>query len=355
IRVSDLDAVLLADLGDESDRLVGNFGTRYALRMAMLQFPLRTGSTDEMRWVVAETEALRKFRAEVEPSVRAQMITHTRSWVLQDARGAESSHLVQTQNLLKDEFAHLDRSSMEHWNERGWEIFVLNYLWRVCCRGVRQAGHSPQLHSPETSSCRHRDILLDASGKDSDLLVHEHLIRFCSAFLDQGFADWRLPDREAGFFESFSRLYGSAISIPTSWLADVRREILRLKAAKTTPLESIEESLALLGVTDEERESFILQSLLALRGWAGMIWQMETNAEWALHPASSGSLVEFLAVRLLLDRVVLRHVAREALGFTESLDRLRNWCSRSDDESRSDGHDRIAFTIFQLAQIRGWN
>ena len=65
IRVNDLAAVLIDDLGDEADRLVANFGTRHALRLAMLQFPLRTGSGAELRWVIAETDALRLFREEV--------------------------------------------------------------------------------------------------------------------------------------------------------------------------------------------------------------------------------------------------------------------------------------------------
>ena len=36
-----------------------------------------------------------------------------------------------------------------------------------------------------------------------------------------------------------------------------------------TPLESIQESLSLLGVAEEESEEFLKQTLLALRGWAG--------------------------------------------------------------------------------------
>src|SRR5690606_19114211 len=38
IRQEDLRQVLMADLDDEADRLVASFGTRYALRLAMLQF-----------------------------------------------------------------------------------------------------------------------------------------------------------------------------------------------------------------------------------------------------------------------------------------------------------------------------
>ncbi len=55
----------------------------------MLQFPLRTGPTAELRWVIAETDALRRFRQEVEPSVRERMIEETRQWVIEDLRSRE--------------------------------------------------------------------------------------------------------------------------------------------------------------------------------------------------------------------------------------------------------------------------
>ncbi len=41
IRTADLEAVLLEDLGEEADRLVACFGTRFTLRLAMLSFPIQ--------------------------------------------------------------------------------------------------------------------------------------------------------------------------------------------------------------------------------------------------------------------------------------------------------------------------
>ena len=45
IRAEDLKAVLVEDLGDDADFLIGSLGTRYQLRLAMLQFPLRLDNT----------------------------------------------------------------------------------------------------------------------------------------------------------------------------------------------------------------------------------------------------------------------------------------------------------------------
>src|SRR5690606_8296578 len=139
-------------------------------------------------------------------------------------------------------------------------------------------------------------------GEDSDRLVHDLLIRFCAAFLDQGFAAWPLPFREEGFYRCFFRVYGQAGGPPEPWLAGLREELARLQHDGIGPLESIEESLNMLGVPEGQWESFLTDTFLALRGWGGMIRQIELRADRAAHPVPEGSITEFLAIRLILDR-----------------------------------------------------
>ena len=54
----DLAAELVDELGDDADHLIGYLGTRFHLRLAMLQHPLRQGPDAELRWLLAETDAL---------------------------------------------------------------------------------------------------------------------------------------------------------------------------------------------------------------------------------------------------------------------------------------------------------
>src|SRR5206468_1649383 len=133
---------------------------------------------------------------------------------------------------------------------------------------------------------------------------------------------WSLPGRPAGFFHSFADLYGEGRPV-APWLRGLPAELGRLVRAGTSALESVNESLRLLGVADAERGDYLAGTLLALRGWAGMLRQMETNAEWTVHPAPPGTLHEYLAVRLILERLALRHVAREELSGPVELPDLR--------------------------------
>lgn len=61
IRVADLRADLLEVLGDDAEVLVATLGTRYALRLAMLQFPWRTAPEADLLWLIVETHALDRF------------------------------------------------------------------------------------------------------------------------------------------------------------------------------------------------------------------------------------------------------------------------------------------------------
>ena len=78
------------DLGERADELIGFLGTRFHLRLAMLQHPLRTAPSAELRWVVAETDALRTFRADVPADVRKRLIEGTRRWIMRDFRDGKS-------------------------------------------------------------------------------------------------------------------------------------------------------------------------------------------------------------------------------------------------------------------------
>jgi uncharacterized protein YbcC (UPF0753/DUF2309 family) len=351
----DLAAVLEEELGDRADDLVGVLGTRFHLRLAMLQHPLRTAPSAELRWVVAETDALRTFRSDASPEVRQRMIDATRRWVMRDFRNINAAITgVPYPNMLRaavaDLFDQFGKASIEAWSDATWEAFCLQLLWRICVSGVQNLR---RLHREPEAPARHRDAILEATGYDADGPVHEMLIRFCSAFLDQGFAHWQLPDRDLGFYRSFIELYAQPGGFLPRALGGLKGELLRLQQDEVAPLESIEESLELLGIGDDEREHFINESLLPLRGWAGMIWQLETNAEWAVRTAPKGTLVEYLAVRLLLDRCAAANAAADQLGYHGPLSELRDAVNDRPAEAGIGNEVQRAFLLFQLAQVLG--
>jgi len=359
IRFADLQDVLEQDLDERANEAIPCFGSRLELRLGMLQYPLRSGPTEELIWYVAEANALRRVREEASSATRARMIAETRRWVVRDLRNGldfrlrgngQSHHAVTPGNSLAELLGRFGVATIENWTDDDWEGFTLQALWRVCCDGVREL---PQYTKPLPQAIRHRDLLLDATGVDTDALVHELLIRFCEVFLDQGMANWPLPRRDEGFYESFRALYKLPKGSPAKWMNGLAEELVRLEEAGIGPLESVLESLDALGVAEEEWESFISATFLALRGWAGMVHEVEIRGDRVVRPIPPGSLIGFLAVRLLLDRFALAYSAKSALGIQSPASEFWSLARGMFDPHWPPSDQQRAFLVFQLAQVFG--
>ncbi|MEZ6060994.1 MAG: DUF2309 domain-containing protein [Planctomycetaceae bacterium] len=353
ITTADLEAVLREELGEQDDDRIDALGTRLQLRMAMLRHPLHVGPDAELKWVVAETDALDRFRHEVPVRVRERTLADTREWFTERLTGAAedpSCSDEQFRELTDDMFSRYGRR-LSRWRERRWEAVSLQLLWRVCRQGVEDvsAGHPPQerLLTP-------REILLKATGEDINRYVHDVLIRLCGAFLDQGYADWKMPHRDRGLYHAFLSLYSQHRSVPEQWTRDLRDELLTLQRENTSAEESIEESLDILGVAAADREEFITQTLLSLRGWAGMIWQLENAPGWVVRPAPKGSIVDYLAIQLILERQAIAYIGREVLGVSGPISRVVAEAAALIPEPRPLNVERRAFLLFQVGQMLGW-
>ncbi len=352
----DLMAILREDLGSAAGEHVGDLGTRFDLRLALLKYPYPTGPAAELRWYVAEMDALSKFCDDVPLETRQRMIADTQEWLLADAdtfsRGWNPAAQTACASLAEIA-ASFSRLVARRWprSRASKEALTLQALWRICLANVANIAVPAVRAVPRL---RHRDWLLDSLGEDSDLLVHDLLVRFCAAFTDQGFAGWPLPHRDRGLFRAFCLLYSRHSGPATHWTHGLAEEIRRLDESRIDPLESIRESLTMLGVEESQWQEYLTLTLLALRGWAGMLWQMESRPDRMPVPVQPGTLIEYVAVRLLLERLALAHIAQRQLGFQGPLSTLPQAVSPAYKASAARTIEQRAFTLFQLAQRMGW-
>jgi len=355
---ADLQHVLREELSDRGDENILGLVTRFQLRLAMLQHSMLLVPDAELRWFVAVTDALTHVRPDAAGAADL-FISKTRRWVMRDVHGigtaVESRTAPRDRHLhlmLRNLFQYFGESSIETWDAKTWEAFSLHALWRICRNGVHGVQKAPRVSS---GAVRHRDLLLEACGQDSDPLVHDVLIRFCATFLDQGFGHWHLPKRAVGFFKSFCSLYKSAFGPPSLWQRGLTRELGQLDKDGISPLESVLDSLEKLGVHEGEWDHFLSDTLLALRGWAGMIRQVEGRGDRVAHPIPQGSLVEFLAIRLILERLALKSIAAQGMSYRGDLRELRHAARQHIARHPGSTVDHRAFLIFQVAQIFGWS
>ncbi|HEX4610081.1 MAG TPA: DUF2309 domain-containing protein [Urbifossiella sp.] len=340
--------VLRDDLADRAEDSIVGLCTRLDLRLAMLQHPVWSGPAAELDYFLAETHALRRVRADVSAAARGRFVAEGRRWVMRDLRGRTGAGVPAWAGPL---FKAFGADRIESWDDATWEAFALGALWHVCLAG---AGPLPPAAPPPPSPARHRDLLVRVAGVDPDQWVNELLVRYCAAFLDQGVAHWPLPGRADGLYRCFLRTYGEPGAPPAKWLGGLAAEARRLLAGTVGPEDAARESLAALGVPPIEWDDYLSATLLALRGWGGMVREVAARGDRVGHPIPAGSLVEFVAVRLLLDRLAAAHAAKTELGYTGPLAGLRDELRARLPAERPASAVRRAFPVFQLAQVLGW-
>lgn len=221
-------------------------------------------------------------------------------------------------------------------------------LWHACMEAV-SLFRPAVLHLRPPA--RPRDLIVAVNpALDTDALVHPVLIRLCAAFLDQGVAAWPLPNRDRGLLEAAAAIYSTPFGPTEPWNA-------RLPAALTAvrgrdPLDVIADEIDRLGVPDTDRDEALTSTLLALKGWAAMIHQLEQRPDRAPVAVVPARLADFLALRLVLDRVATEWAATR-LGHAGDLPGLWTELRDRHPPHRGPGSVARAFLLCQVAQLVG--
>ncbi|MFM8952571.1 MAG: DUF2309 domain-containing protein [Planctomycetaceae bacterium] len=238
-------------------------------------------------------------------------------------------------------------------------------LWHACVEASSRSRPSVVHVRPPL---RHRDLILALEPTlDTDALVHPLLIRMTAAYLDQGVASWPMPDRQRGLLAAVAGLYSGRIGPLPPWCAELPdrlRGIRRLGAGGHDAYDAhdvIRAELTSLGVPVADWPEFIPLTLVALRGWAGMIRQFAERPDRAPVAAVPARLADFLALRLMLDRLAVEHVCRRMNGRgprardTADAPLAAFWTELRDrhPSRRGAGSLARAFLLLQVAQLTG--
>lgn len=352
IRADDIRGVVLRELGERAADRVGPAGTRLDLWMSRMLHPSQVGTVEELLWTIEETDALRHFIPAVAPGQKDQQLESLRHWILRDVRNGRDGDLLT--GVLQKLPSHLRLESVDRWDESRWEEFYLTLLWQLCVAGVELASLPSTGKSGHTRLIRLVEAVRRDYGVDCDEMVHEVLIPFTSAFIDQDFARMGLPGRKLGFLRAFAGLHCNSSRWDRPWMSEARRQIREAVANSLSPWDIIDRCLEDFGVQPEEEETFIAQTLLSLRGFCGMIWQMETRGDRIAKPVPDGTLGEFLAVRLVLERSAIQWACRRFLKSGRSLTDIRG---RADDRggAHNPGIEERAYQLFQISQVLEWD
>lgn len=202
--------------------------------------------------------------------------------------------------------------------------------------------HCSETEQTKARANRPSEGVLRESGIDLDEWIHPLLIRLCGAFLDQGMAYWPMPRRQEGFWKAAVQVLEQPFVPIASELRDLRHWT-KLWGGLDSEM-AVQAALQELGVGKAEWEDVLLAELLALPGWAGMMNQLEANPDLAPYEFVKASLMDFIAVRLLLT----------VAGVSSVLGKTEGWRGSTGAQTQM-GERRLleAATLFDVCQLMG--
>lgn len=140
--------------------------------------------------------------------------------------------------------------------------------------------------------------------------INREMVKWCSAFLDEGEAGWTMPHRELTFYRSWKTLAQHDLTLK---LIGMREPGRRIQALPDRPEDALLEHLAALRIPVSKWEQYLALHLSALPGWTGYIkWRsQQTGFPW--QQDFPIDLVKYLAVRLFYEHHLVDAACRARL------------------------------------------
>jgi len=267
----------------------------------------------------------------------------------------------------------------EHCYERPEETYLKN-LWESVLATFELSGlhPSPQisdsLHSQELSSVflpSHQTISdwIDGLSEGEGVVeqINNQIIKWITAFTDEGLAGWEMPGREEGFYLVWKNLAQKDFSGQLLGIKDFPKKILDLPA---NPEEAISYSLHQLEIPQEQWKDYLSKQLSLLPGWTRYIRWLGEHPIYGEHPKYHAQqkhpvdITQYLAVRLFYEVELTNIKCQKEWGIDGTISSLSAyWNNRSEDYQQKINNElqpgdptkqmkcRCAWRLFHLAQF----
>ncbi len=145
------------------------------------------------------------------------------------------------------------------------------------------------------------------------------LLRHIAVYLDQGMAAWHPNDQHKGFYASWKHSAQNDLS----WLfEDMDDWNDNLDALPDDSMETIIHELQRQGLSEDRWTGYLERLALELPGWSGMFLWRHTKPNYEGH-TNPVNMLDYLAVRLVLERLFAQRVCSEYWRIEASLETLK--------------------------------
>ncbi len=191
--------------------------------------------------------------------------------------------------------------------------------------------------------------------------INNQLIKWVTAFLDEGLAGWEMPGREEGFYQVWRNLAQKDFSGQLLGVTDFAQKVHSLPA---DPEDAIHSSLDQLEIPQEQWEDYLSRQLSLLPGWTRYIrWLGEHPTYHAQHKHPIDT-TQYLAVRLFYEVELTNIKCQQEWGIDGTVSTLTAyWNDRPEEYRQRMGHGgqsgdptkqmtcRHVWRLFHLAQF----
>jgi len=168
----------------------------------------------------------------------------------------------------------------------------------------------------------HSAFLKELTGADLSERVDRYMIKLCANFLDEGLAAWRMPGRELGLYDAWRSLASAGPSVEFEDLPGWRDALRELPDLAE---DAVISQLHALGVAEEHWGSYLGASLIRLPGWSGLINWRATRPQYPRQQVQPIDLIQFLAVRLFYESLLVHRSCRATWQVDGSVASLRTY------------------------------
>lgn len=335
ITQEDLAAVLAEDERfDQQTVLFEGDGLRLTqadVVIAAMVHPIHAMTNCQLNWQIEELSALSRFRDDVAYENRKRILTRSRK-----AEAEAVSELWQA-TLARLELQHflLHPEELTDLSQEQAELLLSEQGGGSAEAAHQVSGDEPLGHTlMRKSASRLLDTLLGRVGDEltlrgflmqltgHDILeeIRPALIRQLGSYLDQGLAAWHGENRGRGFY----RQWRDSAEDELGWMFDDLPEWRdELEMLADDPFDALLDELQRLGLPEEKWCPYLERLALELPGWSGMfLWRQQHPGYGGLRP-DQVEMMDYLAVRLILERIYAQRLCRRLWRIEASIDVLR--------------------------------
>lgn len=245
-------------------------------------------------------------------------------WQLQESAELNTGQGQAAHNVWEALLSKLELSIPDEHPEQLLDLSIeqaQNWLTNANQHMRQQAGEDRQaLFAKVGDSLTLRGLVRILTGVDILDSVRPLLIRLCASILDEGMAAWRLPQRQS------LGLYQAWLQSAEFDVMPVFQELPDWQNLKTAlpddAVEAIIQQLDAMAIPKPCWAGYLQRLALELSGWSGLINWRQVNPHYQADDNTKPLLADYLAIRLILDRLYLQQLCHEQWNCQAGLDKL---------------------------------